>query len=512
MEADYILQIKKITKKFPGVTALSDISFDIKRGEIHGICGENGAGKSTLMKILSGVYPFGSYTGDAIFNGETLQFEEGAIRQAIEKGIAIVYQELALVSELTVGENIFLGHEPMKGKIIDTDHLYSMTKDILNKYKLNIPYNEEVGDLTVGKQQLVEIAKSLAEDAKLLILDEPTSALTEKEVDVLMDILELLRKEGVTCLYITHKMGEFFRICDSITVFRDGQVVHSCPINEITPDSLVNHMVGRELTERFPIREHKIGDVLLKAENICVADPNKDGKLRVEGVSFDLHKGEVLGIAGLMGAGRTELVMSIFGEYSRIVEGTLTMDGNIIQVNHSREAISHGISLIPENRKEQGLLLEQSILKNISLPNMDKFSSFGRIDQNAELNSSQDFATRLTVKTPSLQVNVEKLSGGNQQKVVICKWLMSEPKVLILDDPTRGIDVGAKYEIYKLINDLAAEGVSIILISSELEEVMGMSDRILVMHDGHSSGIIDAKGATQEQIMKMATGLAKEGV
>lgn len=507
---DYILQIKNVTKKFPGVVALKDISFNVKRGEIHGVCGENGAGKSTLMKILSGVYPHDTYQGEIQYNDEILHFEAGAIRHAIEKGIAIVYQELALISQLTVGENIFLGREPLKGKVIDWDNLYSKTEKVLKTYNLDIPYACPVGELPVGKQQMVEIAKALAEDAKVLILDEPTSALTERETRILMDILRLLKEKGVTCLYISHKLDEFFEIADRVTIFRDGQVIETHNTSELTMEKMIAAMVGREMTERFPSRVPKIGKPVLKVEDLHAYHPVDHSKKVVDSVSFEVHQGEVFGIAGLMGSGRTELVTTLFGEYGKIFSGSILVEGEEVFIKSSREAIKKGISLVPEDRKGQGLILEQSILKNISLPNMDKFSSFARINQLAELQESEEFARKLTVKTPTLQAQVLSLSGGNQQKVVISKWLMSNPKLLILDDPTRGIDVGAKYEIYKLINQLADQGVAIIVISSEMEEVMGMSDRIMVMSDFKSSGILEASEATQEVIMAMATGIDKE--
>ncbi len=511
MESEYILEMAGVTKKFPGVTALKDISFKVKRGEIHGICGENGAGKSTLMKILSGVYPHDTYEGQVFYNEEEVKFTAGAIRQAIEKGIAIVYQELALVPQLTVGENIFLGHEPRKANGgIDWNKLYSDTKDILARYKLDIPYAEKVENLPVGKQQMVEIAKALSEDAKVLILDEPTSALTINEAKVLMDIIRLLKEQGVTMLYISHKLEEFFEISDTVTVFRDGQFIESIPKERLSLERMIALMVGRDMTERFPDRKHNIGEEIFAVNNLHAIDPDKGGKKIIEDISFSLRKGEVFGIAGLMGAGRTELVTTLFGAYGEIVQGSVEVNGKKVVIKNVKSAMELGISLVPEDRKNMGLILDQSILKNISLPNMDFFGNFGRINKLKELEESEKFSKSLAIKTPSMHVSVESLSGGNQQKVVISKWLMSKPQILILDDPTRGIDVGAKYEIYKLINELAEQGVAIIMISSEMEEVIGMSDRIMVMFEGKSSGIIDTADATQEIIMSMATGNVAE--
>jgi D-xylose transport system ATP-binding protein len=504
-----ILDIQNVTKQFPGVTALKDVSIQIKRGEIHGICGENGAGKSTLMKILAGVYPYGEYEGTITYEGQELKLEHSAIRQATEEGIAIVYQELTLVPSMTVGENVFLGKEPIEGPGINWDKLYADTQQLLRKYSLDIQPQAIVGSLGVGKMQMTEITKALAENAKVLILDEPTSALAEDEIDGLMEILRTLKSHGVTCIYITHKLEEFFGITDTITVLRDGKVITTQPAENLSVEKLVQYMVGREMTERFPEGNRHPGEVIFQVENLHAQDPQESAKEVVKGVTFDLRKGEILGIAGLMGSGRTELVMTLFGEYGKITEGTVKLEGREVNVKSSREAMLAGISLVPEDRKQHGLVLMQSVLKNISLPNLDQFASWLRIDNLAELNASLKFAKSLEIKAPSLHVPCDSLSGGNQQKVVISKWLMSQPKVLIMDDPTRGIDVGAKYEIYKLMNDLAEQGIAIIMISSELEEVLGMSDRVMVMHEGKSAGTLDIADATEERIMALATGVVE---
>lgn len=504
---DIILEFQNVTKQFPGVIAVNDVSLKIRRGEIHGLCGENGAGKSTLMKILSGVYPYGTYEGTVLYEGNKLKLESSSIRQATEEGIATVYQELTLVPGLTVGENVFLGKEPVEMGSINWDRLYADTRDVLTKYNLDIQPQSIVKNLGVGKMQMTEIAKALAENAKILILDEPTSALTEAEIDKLMEILRTLKAHGVTCIYITHKLEEFFRIADTITVMRDGKIMTSQPTQDLTREKLVSYMVGREMKERFPKGNRTPGEVIFEVDELHAQDPNANREI-IKGVTFDLRKGEILGIAGLMGSGRTELVMTIFGEYGKITQGKMKLEGREIKPTSSRQAMLQGLSLIPEDRKRHGLVLIQSVLKNISLANLDQFASFFRIDDNAELNAATQFAHSLSIKAPNLHVRVESLSGGNQQKVVISKWLMSKPKVLILDDPTRGIDVGAKFEIYKLMNDLAEQGISIIMISSELEEVMGMSDRIMVMCQGHSAGTLDTSDATQEKIMTLATGIA----
>jgi D-xylose transport system ATP-binding protein len=507
MDENIILDFQHVTKAFPGVVALDDVSFQVRRGEIHGLCGENGAGKSTLMKILSGVYPHGSYEGKIIYDGHELKLEGSAIRQAAEEGIAIVYQELTLVPGMTVGENIFLGKEPVEMGSITWDRVYSETQKILDKYKLDVRPQDIVRNLGVGKMQMTEIAKALLENAKVLILDEPTSALSEAEVTQLMEILDRLKENGVTCIYITHKIEEFFRNTDRVTVLRDGKVVTTQETKDLTSEKLVQYMVGREMKERFPKGNRKPGEVLFEVSNLWAEDPNK-GREVLKGVSFDLRKGEILGIAGLMGSGRTELVMTIFGEYGKITRGTLKLNGQEIKINNGHDAMQNGISLVPEDRKRHGLVLIQSILKNITLPNLDRFASFLRIDQQAELVESLKFAKELSIKTPNLFVKAESLSGGNQQKVVIAKWLMSGPKILIMDDPTRGVDVGAKYEIYKLMNELAEQGISIIMISSDLQEVLGMSDRVMVMCHGRSNGMLDIAEATQERIMALATGIA----
>ncbi len=508
MSDDIILDIRNVTKQFPGVTALSDVSLQIKRGEIHGLCGENGAGKSTLMKILSGVYPFGTYEGTILYEDQELRLGEGSIREAIKKGIAIVYQELTLVPNMNVGENVYLGKEPTENGSINWNKLYSDTREILQRYNLDVDPQTPVKDLGVGKQQMVEIAKALSENAKILILDEPTSALSEAEISSLMDILRSLKSHGVTCIYITHKLDEFFRITDTVTVLRDGKTVVTKPTSELNQQQLVSYMVGREMKERFPKGNRNPGDVIFEVENLYAEDPADSSRQLLKGVSLNVRRGEILGIAGLMGSGRTELVTTIFGEYGKVTQGTIKVQGRELKINSARDAMQYGISLVPEDRKRLGLVLIQSILKNISLPNLDRFSSFFRINGDEELAAANQQAKNLAIKAPHMEVAAETLSGGNQQKVVIAKWLLSNPKVLILDDPTRGIDVGAKYEIYKLMNELAEQGVAIIMISSDLEEVLGMSDRIMVMCEGRSSPILELADATQEHIMKLATGIA----
>jgi len=507
MTNEIILDIQNVTKQFPGVTALDNVSFKIKRGEIHGICGENGAGKSTLMMILKGVYPWGSYEGKINYDEAELKFEKGSIRQASDAGIAIVFQELTLVPNMTVGENVFLGREPKDHIGINWNKLYADTQEILIKYNLDINANALVKNLGVGKMQITEIAKALSEEAKILILDEPTSALADDEIDHLMEILKNLKSHGVTCIYITHKLPELFRITDSITVLRDGRVITSQPTDQLDEESLISYMVGREIKERFPKGKRNPGKEILKVENLHALDPNETSKEVIKGVNFDLKEGEILGIAGLMGSGRTELVSTLFGEFGKITQGKVILEGREVTVTSANNAMKKGLSLVPEDRKRYGLVLIQSVQENISLANLDQFSKWYKIDFDSERKATNSFAQKLAIKAPNLSVLCNTLSGGNQQKVVIAKWLMSDPKVLIMDDPTRGIDVGAKYEIYKLMNQLAEEGIAIIMISSELEEVIGMSDRIMVMSQGRSMGILEKEDFNQEKIMSLATGL-----
>jgi D-xylose transport system ATP-binding protein len=506
--SDFILQFEGITKDFPGVRALSDVSFRVRTGEIHGLCGENGAGKSTLMKILSGVYPHGSYQGRILFHDRELNFTGSSIRQAIERGIAIVYQEFALVPQLTVGENIHLGHEPLAAGLINWHKLYSRTKELLERYHLKIPFEEKVSKLGVGQQQMVEIAKALSEDARLLILDEPTSALTETEVEALMEILRKLKAGGVTCIYISHKLEEFFRIADTLTVIRDGAVINSLPVSQTNTEEVIKMMVGREMKERFPKSRHAIGEVVLQVKDLSTSATRLSAKRQLQGVSFDLRSGEILGIAGLMGSGRSELLTAIFGASVTKPEGRVLVDGKAMRIGSIKAAMEKGISYVPEDRKIQGLIVKDSIHKNMTLPHLDQFATILSINKLKEIRECQRLFESLRIKAGSIAASVESLSGGNQQKVVIAKWLLSKPRVLFLDEPTRGIDVGAKFEIYKLIGQLAADGVAVVMVSSELAELLGICDRILVMHEGKAMGVLPAEKATQENIMTLATGFA----
>ncbi|WP_138419511.1 xylose ABC transporter ATP-binding protein [Aquibacillus sediminis] len=498
---EYALQMENITKEFPGVKALDNVTFSVRKGEIHALCGENGAGKSTLMKVLSGVYPSGDYDGNIKINGEEVEFKN--IKESQEAGVAIIYQELALVPEMTVGENIFLSSALMRKKVIDWNEIYAQSQYWLDQVGLDIDPQMKLGELTVGKQQLIEIVKALTKHAEILILDEPTAALTESDVEILVRILRDLQKKGVTCIYISHKLGEVLRLADSVTVLRDGQTVSTDPIGDLSEDKIVNKMVGRTLDEFFPYEERQIGKDILEVNNYAFTSVSGE-KVAAE-VSFSLKRGEILGISGLMGAGRTELFTSLFGGYPGKQTGEVKIDGEAVNIKKPSDAIEAGLAYVSEDRKRYGLILGMEITKNSTLAALKKVMPKHIIDSALEMKHAQELTDKMNLKAPTLEATVNQLSGGNQQKVVLSKWLFTNPKVLILDEPTRGIDVGAKYEIYKIINELADQGVGIIMISSELPEILGMSDRILVMSEGIISGELSREEATQEKIMKYAT-------
>ena len=502
--ADKILVMKDITKEFPGVKALDNVNFEVERGEIHALVGENGAGKSTLMNVLSGTYPYGTYTGDIIYDGEECRFH--TLRDSEEKGIVIIHQELALIPELSIGENMFLGNE-RKGRFgIDWDRTFHEARTHLDQVGLKDDEHTLIKDIGTGKQQLVEIAKALAKHAKLLILDEPTSSLNEEDSRALLDLMLGFKQQGMTMIIITHKLNEVSYVADKITVIRDGSTIETIDNanHDIDEDRIIKGMVGRELTNRFPKRENvPIGDVNLEVEHWTVHHPLYPERIVVNDVSMYVRKGEVVGIYGLMGAGRTELAMSIFGQsYGILTAGTLRMNGQEVKLKKSAEdAIKHKIAYVTEDRKGNGLILSQSIKVNTSLANLDSLATNMIIDKDKEYQVAEEYREKLRTKTPSVEQLVGNLSGGNQQKVLLAKWMFAEPDVLILDEPTRGIDVGAKYEIYCIINDLAAAGKSVIMISSELPEVLAMSDRIYIMNASRIVGEMAASEATQENIM-----------
>lgn len=502
---EFILEMNRVSKVFPGVKALDAVSLHVKRGEIHALVGENGAGKSTLMKILSGVYPYGTYEGRILLNGMEQKFFN--INDSIKAGLATIYQELALVNHLDIVENIFLGHEiTSKAGSIDYEKEYDVAKKALQEVGLNVEPSTKVLKLGIGQQQLVEIAKAIVKNVNIIILDEPTSALTDEESKNLLRLLAGFRARGVTCIYISHKLSEVFEIADTITILRDGRMVSTHKAEEISENQLISLMVGRTISQRFPKAEHEPGDTVFEIKNWTVYNPELPDKKKLDNISFAVRKGEILGIAGLMGAGRTELAMSVLGTYGDKVSGELLVDGKKVINKNPRDAIKNGICYLSEDRKGNGLVLGMDIKENISLPNLPKISRRGVIDENEEIRIAEKHCGELQIKTPSIEQMVANLSGGNQQKVVVGKWLMASPKVLILDEPTRGIDVGAKYEIYNIMNELAKEGVAIIMISSELPEVIGMSDSILVMHEGRICGEYRREEATQEKIMRNAIG------
>jgi ABC-type sugar transport system ATPase subunit len=504
--SEFILEMRHITKEFPGVKALEDVTFQVRTGEVHALVGENGAGKSTLMKVLSGVYPFGSYTGDIVLDGAVQKY--GAIRDSEHAGIAIIFQELALVKQMTIAENIFLGKELTRARgVIDWNRTFQETARVLKEVGLDLNPATRVADLGVGSQQLVEIAKALSKNARLLILDEPTAALTEREADNLLDILETLKKKGVTCIYISHRLREVARIADRITVLRDGKTVLTDDKTAMPEDRLVRTMVGRDLTTMFPRRPHVAGEVVMEVKHWTVKSP-VTGDVVCDDISFEVRRGEILGIAGLMGAGRTELVTSLFGVWGLRQGGEVRLLGTPMVARDAGHAIREGLALVSEDRKRYGLVLGMDVKQNSTLASLKRISSLGVINKNEEIKVSGRYARELRTKTPSLEQRVGNLSGGNQQKVVLAKWLLTQPKVLFLDEPTRGIDVGAKVEIYNIMNDLVDQGVCVVMVSSELPEVLGMSDRILVIHEGRLTGSFSREEATQEKVMRYATGAA----
>lgn len=501
-----ILEMKNITKEFPGVKALSDVSFRVAEGEIHCLVGENGAGKSTLMKVLSGVYPYGSYSGEILFNGQVQKFS--GIRDSERAGIGIIYQELALVPEMTVYENIFLGNEIRRGWTVDWNETIRRATQMLAKVRLNVNPETKVRDLGVGKQQLVEIAKALSRDVKLLILDEPTAALNEDDSANLLDLLRELKQHGVTCILISHKLKEVISIADTVTVLRDGKTI--CTLDakkgEVSEQVLIKHMVGREINNIYPPRERiRSNEVVLEVRNWSAYDP-KLGRHVLRNVSFHLKRGEIIGFAGLMGSGRTELARSLFGNPDGYeISGEMYVKGKRQQFSHPQEAIRAGVAYVTEDRKAKGLILIQDVKQNITLANLREIARNGVIDGNAEVKVANDYRESINIKTPTVAQIVGNLSGGNQQKVSVAKWLFVRPDILILDEPTRGIDVGAKYEIYTIMNRLVQQGMSIIMISSELPEVLGMSDRVYIVSSGRISGELPIEEATQEKIMHLAT-------
>jgi putative multiple sugar transport system ATP-binding protein len=504
--SDTILQMQAITKTFPGVKALQDVNLTVERGEIHAICGENGAGKSTLMKVLSGVYPHGTYDGEISFDGEPCRF--AGIRDSEHRGIVIIHQELALAQQLSIAENIFLGNEQAHRGLIDWNATNHAAAELLRRVGLRENPTTGVLDLGVGKQQLVEIAKALSKKVRLLILDEPTAALNDEDSSHLLDLLRGLRDEGITSVIISHKLNEVMAIADRVTILRDGRTISTLTMaaDEVTEDRIISGMVGRDLDHRFPPHEPHIGEEILRIEDWTVHSPTQRGRVVVQNAGLSLRRGEIVGLAGLMGAGRTELAMSVFGRsYGVGISGRIIKDGREIQLRSVREAIKHGIAYATEDRKRYGLNLIEDIKRNVSAAALGKLATRGWVDENEEFRVAGEFRTSMNIKAPSVLSVTGKLSGGNQQKVVLSKWIFTNPDVLILDEPTRGIDVGAKYEIYTIINRLADEGKAVLVISSELPELLGLCDRIYTLSAGRITGEVPRADATQENLMTLMT-------
>ncbi|HEY3665947.1 MAG TPA: sugar ABC transporter ATP-binding protein [Polyangiaceae bacterium] len=500
-----VLATRQLVKRFPGVTALGGVSFELRPGEVHALCGENGAGKSTLIGVLSGIHPHGSYEGALLAKGHELQL--ASIRDAEVAGIAVIHQELALVGEMTVAENLFLGRAPQRRGLIDWDTLYSQAASVLRSANVALDPTTVVRELGVAERQLVEIAKALSKAPEVLILDEPTAALSNDEVQRLLDVVRELKARGIAAIYISHKLEEVFAVADRITVLRDGKSVVTVPTSSTTPEAVIKDMVGRPIAELFPKRVSTRGDVLLSVSDLSVA-PRRGAPSRLQQLSFEVRAGEVLGIGGLMGAGRSELLLHLFGAFGVRLAGRVALLGRDFSTPSPARALARGLALVSEDRKRYGLFLDAPIGFNLSMSSWPRLAAHGLIDQSAEITRSQQLFSWLRVKAPSLETPVRSLSGGNQQKVVLGKALMTEPKVLLLDEPTRGIDVGAKLEVYELVNRLCSEGKAVILVSSELPELLGMSDRIMMLAGGRSGGTFLSADATQERLLSAALGRA----
>lgn len=506
-----ILEMRSITKEFPGVKALSDVNLRVKAGEVHAICGENGAGKSTLMKVLSGVYPYGSYDGDIVYQGQVQQFRD--IRASEHAGIVIIHQELALIPELSIMENIFLGNEPTKRGVINWAEARLRSLDLLARVGLREDPDTPIKEIGVGKQQLVEIAKALNKSVKILILDEPTAALNEADSQHLLDLILGLKAKGITSIIISHKLNEIEQIADSITIIRDGKSIETLDVKKdgVDEDRIIKGMVGRTLESRFPDHTPKIGEVFFEVKNWTVGHPAVQDRLVCKNSSFYVRRGEIVGFAGLMGAGRTELARSVFGRsYGRFIDGHIYKDGKEIVLKNVRQAIDAGLGYVTEDRKTLGLNLLDDIKTTTVSAALKKISRNSVVDPNQEFTVAEQYRKSLRTKTPSVEEGVAKLSGGNQQKVVLAKWMFTDPDLLILDEPTRGIDVGAKYEIYGIIQQLANQGKGVIVISSELPELLGLSDRIYTIFEGAITGVLTKEEASQESLMKLMTSATRK--
>ncbi|MFB6517213.1 multiple monosaccharide ABC transporter ATP-binding protein [Streptomyces sp. NPDC056401] len=501
-----VLEMRSISKTFPGVKALSEVNLTVAAGEVHAVCGENGAGKSTLMKVLSGVHPHGGYQGEIYFEGEPCRFKD--IRASEQRGIVIIHQELALVPYLSIAENIFLGNEHATRGFIGWHRTLTHAAALIRQVGLDESPHTRIADLGVGKQQLVEIAKALAKKVKLLILDEPTAALNDEDSRGLLDLILELKAQGVSCILISHKLNEIARVADAVTILRDGRTIETLTIGSegISEERIIRGMVGRDLEHRFPERTPRIGEVAFEIEDWSVQHPIDHRRNVVDGASLHVRRGEIVGMAGLMGAGRTELAMSVFGRsYGRWTGGRVRLHGREIRTRTVPEAIGHGIAYVTEDRKQLGLNLGEDISRNISLSALGKVARRGWVDRHEEARTAESFRRTMNIKAPSVFAETGKLSGGNQQKVVLSKWIFADPEVLILDEPTRGIDIGAKAEIYSVIAGLADQGKTVLVISSELPELLGLCDRIYTMAEGRITGEVTRADATQESLMRLMT-------
>jgi len=500
---ELILEMKHVTKKFPGVTALSDVTMDLRKGEILGICGENGAGKSTLMKILSGTYPHGTYDGTVLYDGKAVKLNDVSVAKKL--GIEMIYQEINMVLGSSIEENLYLGNLPGKGRFVDFPKLHRMTEEILEKIHIDAKPTDRIASLNSGQMQMVALMRALVNDPKILVLDEPTSALTSSEVDQLMGILDELRKKGVSCIYISHKLEEIYRICDRVLVLRDGQCISCRNINEVKEELLIEEMVGRKVENLYPKKNAVIGDVVLSVRDLSIPHPTIKNRKIIENVSFDLKKGEILGIGGLVGAGRSEILSAVFGSLTGGVSKRVILEGKELKINSPSDAIDAGIGYVTEERKLNGFVRMLSIRDNMYLPSLKELPMKGLfIDTKAENENCNEIFERLRIKAPSIHTIINNLSGGNQQKVVLAKWLLKNPRILFIDEPTKGVDVGAKAEIYSFLGELVEQGISIIMVSSDMPELVSISDRVLVISNGHITGEFNKGEISEEAVMRAA--------
>jgi len=501
--AEYLLEMRNVTKKFPGVVALNNVNLNLKEGEILGVCGENGAGKSTLMKILSGTYEHGTYEGKLYYNGEEIKLTNISVAQ--QHGIEMIYQEINMVLGCNIAENLFLGNLPGKGKLVDFKKLYKDTEEILKYLNINAKPTDKVGRLNSGQMQMLALMRAYIKNPKILVLDEPTSALTNSEVDQLMNILKELKSKGVSCIYISHKLEEIYRICDRVLVLRDGHVIGCHDINDIDEQTLIEEMVGRRVGNLYPKVQVDIGEEILRVEDLVVAHPRIKGKNIVNHISFGVRRGEILGIGGLVGAGRSEILGAIFGQLTKGVQKRIILEGKECIINSPIDAIRAGIGYVTEERKLNGLVMMLSIRDNTYLASLNELPTKGPfIDDKEENKRTLEIFNRLSIKAPSIHTVVNKLSGGNQQKVILAKWLIKNLKVLFIDEPTKGVDVGARAEIYTLLGELVKNGISIVMVSSDLPELMSLSDRVIVISNGHLTGEFSKPDITEEAVMRAA--------